>query len=77
MNTPDYCGAIEEAVVRIDDLVDYIRGECAPSDAANALMRSALVTRNDLAIMLNEARRGKGCDESGKEPPADFNCGKD
>jgi hypothetical protein len=72
MKTPDYCGAIEEAVVRIDDLVDYIRGECAPSEAANALMRSALETRNDLAIMLNEARRGRGCGESGKEPAADF-----
>ena len=51
--------------------------DISDSEAANALMRSALETRNDLAIMLNEARRGKGCDESGKEPPADFNCGKD
>ncbi len=73
----DYRDALQEAVVRIDDLVDYIRGECAPSEAANDLMRAALVTRNDLAIMLNKARHGKGCDESGKKPPADFNCGKD
>ena len=73
MKTPDYCGAIEEAVVRIDDLVDYIRGECAPSEAANALMRSALETRNDLAIMLNEERSAPRDNESGysQEPSYD------
>ena len=74
MKTPDYCGAIEEAVVRIDDLVDYIRGECAPSEAANELMRAALVTRNDLAIMLNEARRDCAADKPGAGPAADFDC---
>ncbi len=73
MKTPDFRNAMAEAVVRIDDLVDYIRSECAPSEAARGLMRSALETRNDLAVMLNEAGRGRGCGDSGKGA-ADFDC---
>ncbi len=41
------------AVERIDDLVEFIRMECAPLEAATELMRSALEVRNDLSLMLD------------------------
>ncbi len=49
----DCSETVRTAVERIDDLVEFIRMECAKSEAATELMRSALEVRNDLSLMLN------------------------